>query len=444
MSTSPLRGDHSSREGWNIEDAAEYTKAFVIDAAQWSKTKSIELWGMTTRRMRAVGGVVLFTLAYPSKSRWATNTNVDFLIRIIVLSLWRPDQRYEIPRVSLHYGGNAIADSPYDKTKVALLIENRSNPILVPLILHFISVVPPDWRFRFMGSTESVAFVNSSYAIRNQVAIGKLDLTYIPANMSVAGQEAISQFLTNLWLYEQVLQPAEHLLVFQTDSMLCANSRQTLNDYLEYDWVGAPWSSNSQYGGNGGLSLRRVSAIIDVLRNQERIPNTEPEDVWLTERLGNRPGANLANGTVSLTFSGENLVGDPEHVQHNKGTGKKPDKKPADEGIDSVPQDEGWTEGIDDWREGFYEPMGYHTGGGGTHIPGGLYGTPELRKHIWNYCPELKMTLQMDAAEYVPGNCNQNWKREVEYGDMSYTVWPRGLELDENGYPLLPPGLVPW
>lgn len=347
--------------------------------------------------------------------------------------------------MSFTYGGKlGTDDSPFNVTKVALLIENRPKPILVPLMLHFMSVVPPDWRFRFMGSIESVAYVNQSYAIRNQVAIGKLDLTYIPMNMSVAGQEMISRFLTNLWLYEQLLQPAEHLLVYQTDSMLCANSRQTLNDYLDYDWVGAPWSTDSRYGGNGGLSLRRVSAIIDVLRNQERIPDTDPEDKWLTERIGNRPGAKTANGSVSLAFSGENLSGKIEHVEHNKGKGKKPEKMPADKGIDSRPQDEGWTEGIDDWRDGFYEPMGYHTGGGGSHIPGTLYGSPKLRKHIWDYCPELKMTLDMDAAEYVLGDCNQNWKRDVEYGDMSTTVRSRDAELDENGYPPLPAGLVPW
>lgn len=88
------------------------------------------------------------------------------------------------------------------------------------MILHMMSVVPPDWRFRLMGSEESVALVNNSAAIRRQVTAGKLDLTYIPSNMTVTGQEAISQFLTTLWLYDTVLQPAEYILVFQTDSTI--------------------------------------------------------------------------------------------------------------------------------------------------------------------------------------------------------------------------------
>src|SRR5947209_576374 len=60
-----------------------------------------------------------------------------------------------------------------------------------------------------------------------------------------------------------------------------------------------------RFGGNGGLSLRKVSRIITVLENQIRIPRSGPEDVWLTERLGLLPGAHMANGTTQPLFSAE-------------------------------------------------------------------------------------------------------------------------------------------
>ncbi|KAI9646540.1 hypothetical protein NHQ30_004533 [Ciborinia camelliae] len=387
----------SSNGEMTVEDIWETTRSTVV--AAWSKT---------TRRMRMVGGVILF-----------------FILSILLFRPSMPERSSlpSIPKVSLDYG--APPPSQFNASKVALLIENRSNPILAPLTLHFMSVVPPDWRFRFMGSVESVALMNTSRAIRQHVESGKLDLTYIPANMTTGSQEEISRFLTTLWLYETVLQPAEWLLVFQTDSMLCANSRQSLNHWLDYDWVGAPWNPKGRFGGNGGLSLRRVSAIIDVLRNQVRKDNSEPEDVWLTDRLGHRPGAKLANGTASLTFSGEMWNGEAERVAKLKHGTKAG----------------GLIKGVDDWRDGFYEPMGYHTGGSGVTLHGPIWGTPEKRKHIWDYCPEVKMTLAMDAAKYVPGDCQSNWKR-----------WDMGQEgVDENveiidgvEYPMLPAGLVPW
>jgi hypothetical protein len=107
-----------------------------------------------------------------------------------------------------------------------------------------------------------------------------------------------------------------------------------------------------------------------------------------------------------------------------------------------------YIEGVDDWRDGFYEPMGYHTGGSGTYLHAGIWGNPRLRQHIWDYCPEVKMTLAMDAAQYVPGDCNAYWKRDGEgansasvgVADLGYgTEIINGVE-----YPLLPPNLIPW
>ncbi|RYP06418.1 hypothetical protein DL764_003154 [Monosporascus ibericus] len=380
------------------------------------------LWSGTSRRTR-LAAAFLLTLILATYLSFPTIREAD------------------VPRVSIGY--KQPLRSPYNESKVALLIENRADPILAPLMLHFMSVVPPDWRFRFMGSTESVEHINQSVAIRQQVSAGKLDLTYIPSNVSTAGQEMISRFLTDLWLYETALRPAEWLLVFQTDSILCANSRQTLNDYLEYDWVGAPWDPGGRFGGNGGLSLRRVSPIIDILREQVRIQNSEPEDAWLADRLGHRPGAKMANGTVSLTFSGEAHSGAAVEIGKTSGADRL-----ANYGSDlEAAEERKYAEGIDDWREGFYEPMGYHTGGGGTILHGSIWGTPERRKHIWDYCPEVKMTLKMDAAKYVTGNCNPNWKRDGErgYGHVGAGDLGYGTEvIDGVEYPMLPPNLVPW
>ncbi|RDL35371.1 Uncharacterized protein BP5553_07302 [Venustampulla echinocandica] len=401
----------SAASDMTLDDAWEQVRSGT--AVGWTKASSIAQsgWSKTTKR---------------TNNSSATSS----ILSIALIPRSIPENSLPaIPKFTLDYGGPAA--SPYNISKVALLIENRPNPILAPLMLHFMTVVPPDWRFRFMGSIESVALVNSSRAVRDQVAAGKLDLTYIPANMTTGSQEEISRFLTTLWLYETVLQPAEWLLVFQTDSVLCANSRQSLNNYLEYDWVGAPWNPDGRFGGNGGLSLRRVSKIVDVLRNQERFPNSEPEDVWLTDRLGHRPGAKLANGTVSLVFSGEMFSGKEVQVGGKKGGKKDPLK--AGELI----------KGIDDWREGFYEPMGYHTGGSGSTLHSGIWGTPEMRKHIWSYCPEVKMTLKMDAAKYVPGDCASSWKRSMDVMGLGEDT-PETEIIDGVEYPILPGGLVPW
>lgn len=109
--------------------------------------------------------------------------------------------------------------------------------------------------------------MNNSLSVRMQVQNGKLDLLELPGNFSSKGQEPLSQTLTSVafwqWLggkdtwnwedpYVDELEErsdgsrarrpqVEWVLMFQTDSILCANSRSSLNDWLHYDWVGAPW-----------------------------------------------------------------------------------------------------------------------------------------------------------------------------------------------------------
>ncbi|KAF3913180.1 hypothetical protein AA313_de0205222 [Arthrobotrys entomopaga] len=226
-------------------------------------------------------------------------------------------------------------------------------------------------RFKFFGTPESVQHVNRSRIVRAHVTDGKLDVAQLPEGMDMAGQEATSQTFTNLTFYRDVLAPAEFLLVFQTDAMLCANSQQNLDDWLDFDWVGASWKLSDRFGGNGGLSLRRVSKIIRVLENQVRLKFSEPEDVWLTSRMGLVPGNKMANSTEQLRFSAEML-----YSKH---------------------------------------PMGFHTGGSGKWLHPQVWGKPELREEMWEYCPEIKMMLEMDEERFIDVRAcpsKQNWKRK--------------------------------
>ncbi|KAF3926183.1 hypothetical protein ABW21_db0205704 [Orbilia brochopaga] len=277
-----------------------------------------------------------------------------------------------VPHVKIEFN-QPPPRSPFNETKVAVLIEGRALGHLTPLLLHYMSVVPPDWRFKFFGSKESVRHVNRSRIVRHHVDDGKLDIALLPKPYKMNGQEATSQTFTNLEFYRDILKPAEFLLVFQTDAMLCANSGQNLDDWLVYDWVGAAWNLHDKYGGNGGLSIRRVSKIIKVLENQVRQPQGGAEDVWLTSRLAHLPGAHLANGTEEMRFSGEQLFQE--------------------------------------------RPMGFHTGHGGDWLYSQVWGTPELRQKMWDYCPEIKMMVHADEASYFHNTdrCpdRQNWKRDV-------------------------------
>jgi len=55
------------------------------------------------------------------------------------------------------------------------------------------------------------------------------------------------------------LAPAENILYFQRDSILCSNSVRSVEDFFEFDFVGAPVDPDGGWG-----SQKMVGCIIMV------------------------------------------------------------------------------------------------------------------------------------------------------------------------------------
>jgi hypothetical protein len=146
-----------------------------------------------------------------------------------------------VPNVKLHWPMPPSKDprAAYNSSKLALLIEARPIPHLSPLILHMTTVIPPDWRFLFIGSRESIHSVSQAYSIKHQQVIGKLDLKELPPPWSVDNKEDVFRLLTDSRFYDEFLPGVEWILKYEHDSILCANSETSLNDWLEWDWAGA-------------------------------------------------------------------------------------------------------------------------------------------------------------------------------------------------------------
>lgn len=234
-----------------------------------------------------------------------------------------------------------------DPKRVALIIETRPAPVLPALLSHMISVLPPQWVVKLVGTNESFAPVLASRALNYHIASSKLQLVQLPNHYPMTNQETVSQTLTNITFYRDFMRPAEWILLFQTDSIMCAASDQSVDDWVDknYAWVGAPWFANV-YGGNGGLSLRNVPAIVKLLENEQRPENySQWEDMWLSEKLDKK----AAIGADEISFSVESM---------------------------------------------YYEkPLGYHLRGSGTLLDATIWGNGTRKRQILEYCPEVKIVL---------------------------------------------------
>ncbi|TVY38460.1 hypothetical protein LOCC1_G007301 [Lachnellula occidentalis] len=256
-----------------------------------------------------------------------------------------------VPRIKVDWFPNRDPRDQFDTSKVALLIEGRPIPHLVPQLLHMITVVPNDWRFVFIGTNESVTEVSRSFATQYHMVNGKLDLMVLPEPWSIDSKEDVYRVLTDIRFYEEFLPGAEFLFKFESDSILCANSPDSLNDWISYDWAGASRSEYDGFAGNGGLSLRKVSTVKRILKFQARLNDTDAEDEWFGKRVTSIPGTKVAQGGQETHFAVEDYYYD--------------------------------------------NPLGFHVRNGGQDLADGVWKDPAQRKKIFDYCRELNIIMPM-------------------------------------------------
>lgn len=108
--------------------------------------------------------------------------------------------------------------------------------------------------------------------------------------------EGYNRLLTSRSFWEPL---CENVLIFQQDSMLL---RKGINDFVgKWDYIGAPWAFQ-EFGGNGGLSLRKRGAMLRVIDCSTW--NGENEDIYFCNNM-HEMGMNLAPGEECAKFSVE-------------------------------------------------------------------------------------------------------------------------------------------
>jgi len=198
--------------------------------------------------------------------------------------------------------------------KVAVISDTQYTSRHIPLILHFHAVLGPDWPIVFYTSQETLAqhldpnSTTSSAIWRRAIEDGRIQVRTIPTEFDLTTRDGVNIYLSRPWLWEQ-LAPAQHVLVFQADAILCANAHHTVDDFFEWDWIAATLHG-TEHLYNGGLSLRNRTMILDILREgnnweeetQSGAWTMGGEDVWFSRKMDQR-GAHLPNEPVALQFA---------------------------------------------------------------------------------------------------------------------------------------------
>lgn len=92
----------------------------------------------------------------------------------------------------------------------------------------------------------------------------------------------------------------------------CANSKSRLEDFLENDYVGVPWSKYGGAGGDGSShSLRKRSDMIRILEKYSPEPEMDSVDYhYFPKHLVEEGTSKMANVTTTILFGG--MTDDPD------------------------------------------------------------------------------------------------------------------------------------
>ena len=157
----------------------------------------------------------------------------------------------------------------------AVIVEPRKHPALSFVLQNFATNLSSDWKILVFHGKENKEYVGD--------IIGKMEdssrfLTPIQLDVTNLSFEQYNAVLMSQAFYRCI--PTETLLIFQTDTMILEPAQ--LQEFLSYDYVGAPWKSG--HVGNGGLSLRKKTKMITVITTVNQFNSNE--DVYFsTQRI---------------------------------------------------------------------------------------------------------------------------------------------------------------
>jgi len=150
----------------------------------------------------------------------------------------------------------------------AIMIEPRQHPAMRFVLHNFLENLDARWNFILYHGIDNEDWlkqlVQSAFSSEDHK---RITFRKIAVKNLTLGQ--YSSIMTNSQFIQTI--PTEIFLVFQTDSMICKPYRDLIYEFMEYDYVGAPWHEIPRGAwktqvGNGGLSLRRKSAMLTIAR----------------------------------------------------------------------------------------------------------------------------------------------------------------------------------
>ena len=157
----------------------------------------------------------------------------------------------------------------------AVIVEPRKHKALGFVLKNFLNNLSDEWNIILFHGIENEEYIDELFRSDLKGFINRLNK--IKLNIENLSINQYSALLKSPSFYKCI--GTEICLIFQVDTLIL--NKDLIKRFLEYDYVGAPWINGVV--GNGGLSLRRISKMIEIC---ERVPhniiNHPNEDLYFS------------------------------------------------------------------------------------------------------------------------------------------------------------------
>jgi hypothetical protein len=141
----------------------------------------------------------------------------------------------------------------------AIIVEPRKHAALEFVLNNFLTNLNNDWSIVIYHGLNNKEYIND--ILDNKLSRFKYRVTLKNLNVNNLTIDEYNNLMTNKDFINNI--PTETFLIFQTDTMICESSKDLINNFIDYDYVGSPWHYHGV--GNGGLSLRKKSKMLEIL-----------------------------------------------------------------------------------------------------------------------------------------------------------------------------------
>ena len=195
---------------------------------------------------------------------------------------------------------------PRHTNKFCVIVEPRKHKFLIPVLKNYVFLLQSKgYGLIVFHGTENETYLRNGLLGWSNVIyenIGKPNLSLIEYN----------NLYTSAKFWEILIQHGcEHALTFESDTVLL---KDCIDDYLEYDYIGAPWAKGSGICGplkvgNSGFCLRKPRKMLEIIQKYGNPMGFTANDNYFTfynfKNKNNVPSVDVAKtfGVESLFFN---------------------------------------------------------------------------------------------------------------------------------------------